>query len=383
MMEYRQLGSTGMKASVVGLGCEHLHQKDYTLVDAVVKSALEKGINILDVFMPQEQVRSDIGRALGTSRRDVLLQGHIGATVVDGQYTRSREVALCDTFVKDFLARYNTDYIDIGMMHFIDTQEDFEASFNSPYIDYCQALKRQGIIRSLGVSTHNVDTAQRMVDTGLIDVIMFSINPVYDMFTSDVNIDGLFNVQNFKERSFDAIDPKRQHFYNTCEAMGIGITVMKALGSSMLLNEQLTPFTRPLTVHQLMHYAATRPAVASVLVGCQRVEEVMVAAQYPDTTAQDRDFGLLADNINASLKGQCMYCNHCLPCPSGIDIAAVTKYFDIARVQKTVPDTIRDHYQSLSAHGEDCIGCQSCEQRCPFGVNVTRNMADAAALFGR
>ena len=81
----------------------------------------------------------------------MILQGHIGAVMQDGQYLRSRDVKLCDAFIRDFLTRFHTDYIDLGMMHFIDTEEDFRKSFHSPYIDYCLKLKHDGVIRHLGV----------------------------------------------------------------------------------------------------------------------------------------------------------------------------------------------------------------------------------------
>ena len=66
-----------------------------------------------------------------------------------------------------------------------------------------------------------------------------------------------------------------------------------------------------------------------------------------------------------------------------IDIAAVNKYLDIARLDKAnVPPMARAHYQSLKATGKDCIACGNCEARCPFGVPVIRNMAEAAELLG-
>mgnify|MGYP002458391511 CR=1 FL=1 len=72
--------------------------------------------------------------------------------------------------------------------------------------------------------------------------------------------------------------------------------------------------------------------------------------------------------------GQCTYCGHCAPCPKGIDIAMVNKLYDLAVMQPQVPESIRAHYQALSAKAEDCIACRNCEQRCPFGVPVIERM---------
>ena len=63
-MNMRPLGRTGMMASEVGLGCEHLQGKPYEMVKAVIDEALACGINYMDTFMSEPEVRSNIGRAL-------------------------------------------------------------------------------------------------------------------------------------------------------------------------------------------------------------------------------------------------------------------------------------------------------------------------------
>jgi len=78
-----------------------------------------------------------------------------------------------------------------------------------------------------------------------------------------------------------------------------------------------------------------------------------------------------------------MYCGHCAPCPNEIDVATVTKFLNLARAQGEVPETVREHYAALSAHAGDCVECGLCEQRCPFGVSVRKNMQKAKKLFGK
>ena len=136
-MEYRTLGRTGLRVSRIGFGGEHVTNADFAATEAVMRTALDAGVNIMDVFMPQPEVRSHMGDALRGHRGEVILQGHIGSVLHKGQYLRSRDVKLCDEYVRDFLTRFHTDYIDLGMLHFIDTQEDFDAAFGSEYIDYC------------------------------------------------------------------------------------------------------------------------------------------------------------------------------------------------------------------------------------------------------
>ena len=63
-MKYRKLGRTGMTVSEISLGCEHLQGKSYETVKSVIDRARMAGVNFLDVFMSEPQVRTDIGRAL-------------------------------------------------------------------------------------------------------------------------------------------------------------------------------------------------------------------------------------------------------------------------------------------------------------------------------
>ena len=78
-----------------------------------------------------------------------------------------------------------------------------------------------------------------------------------------------------------------------------------------------------------------------------------------------------------------MYCNHCLPCPSKIDIASVNKYLDLVELDGKPADSVKQHYFVLGNTAEACIGCKACEKRCPFNVKVTDKMKRASELFGK
>lgn len=90
-MKYRTLGRTGMQVSEIGLGCEHLQGLGEEEVFAVVDEAIRCGVNLLDVFMSEPNVRTNIGKALQGRRSRVLLQGHLCSAWLDGQYSREPE----------------------------------------------------------------------------------------------------------------------------------------------------------------------------------------------------------------------------------------------------------------------------------------------------
>lgn len=383
-MNYRQILSCGFDVSEIGLGCEHLEKLDKGLVEEVVKTALDGGINILDVFMPQPQVRDYIGAAIRPVRKDVFLQGHIGATLKDGQYHRTRVVAECDEFIQDFIVRFHTDYIDIGMIHFVDSLDDWHTIETRGILEYALHLKEKGLIRAIGLSSHEPSTALAAVQSGYIDVLMFSLNPSFDLLPEQIEVEALFERKTYEQGISAWINPVRQRLYETCAQGGVGITVMKTLSAGQLLHADVSPFGTSLTVAQCEHYALTRPGVVSALIGCVSGEQVRQALEFEALSDQERDYtAVLAASQRYTATGACMYCNHCLPCPQQIDIAAVHQYYDLAKNMSEIPVTIKGHYLSLSAHASDCIECGECEERCPFAVSVTENMFKAAALFGK
>lgn len=380
-MIYRPIGKTGMSASIIGLGAEYLDTKPYETVDIVVNTALDQGINIMDVFMPGEPVRTNIGRALAGRRDKMLIQGHICSTDVNEQYDRSRDLKTAKKYFENLLRFLNTDYIDFGMLFFIDSDKDYADVFEGEILPYALELKKKGQIRAIGASSHDPATARRVVESGYVDLLMFSINPAFDMAASDTYVLDYMEkgVLDYEKK----LDPGRAALYRLCEQRNVAITVMKTLGAGTLLSAEQTPFSRPLSVAQCIHYALTRPAVVSALIGCATAEQVREAVGYLSASEEKRDYSEAIKDFQGSMKGSCMYCNHCLPCPSQINIAAVHKYLDIAVLDpKTIPPIVQSHYRDLEHRAAECVACGSCEERCPFSVQIMENMKKAAALFG-
>ena len=383
-MRYNRLGATKLQVSEVGLGCEHLENKEESIVRDVVCEAVDHGINVMDVFMAEPNVRTYIGNALKGRRDKVVLQGHIGAARENGQYLRTRDIAITKTYFEDFMTRLQTDYVDIGMLHFIDTVEDWETVLHGPVMEYVQELKRKGVIRAVGMSSHNAPVSLMAVQSGLIDVLMFSLNPAFDLLPESMDLESLFKKDSYQEKNLLGMNPVRELLYRTCEESGVGITVMKGFGGGSLLHGDSSPFRVALTPVQLIQYALTRPGVGSVLVGCRTPDEVRKAVAFESAAAEEKDYSVVLGAADAyAMTGRCMYCNHCLPCPQSIDIAQVNKYFDLVSGKDQVPDSILGHYGALSAYAGDCIECGQCEERCPFSVPVTKRMKEAHAIFGR
>jgi len=384
-MEYRILGRTGIKVSAIGIGGEGFENKSYKDCEAIIDCAMNEGINFIDIYNSNPEVRTNVGRALSKyPRSSFVIEGHLCSTWDDGQYRRTRDIDEVVNAFEDFLTRMQLDYVDIGMIHYVDDQKDFDEIFSGEIINYAKELKAKGVIKSLGLSTHNTDIAFKAVETGIIDVILFSINAAYDMLPASEDVNILFKESTFKDRTYEGIDPNRDKLYRTCQNAGVVLTVMKGYAAGVLLSDKESPFERALTPVQCLHYCLTRPAVASVMVGVSNVGQILTAAAYITSSSQEKDYSeVLANAPRRSFSGHCMYCGHCAPCSKKIDIASVNKYLDLASIQDDVPQTLKNHYTLLKYHASDCIECGLCMKNCPFGVDVINKMKHAVKLFGK
>ena len=78
-----------------------------------------------------------------------------------------------------------------------------------------------------------------------------------------------------------------------------------------------------------------------------------------------RDYAAISQFAPVSAKGRCVYCNHCMPCPTSLNIGLINKLYDLACAGDKLAE---EHYASLHLHAGDCLHCGHCERRCPFHV---------------
>ncbi len=382
-MIYRELGNTGIKVSEIGIGCEGFIDKTADQVREFVDLMEQEGVNCIDLYSPNPVFRSSLGAALAGRREKFVLQAHLCTIWKDGQYKRTRDIEEVKEGFADQLKRLGTDYVEIGMIHYVDSVDEWRNVADGPVMQYARMLKEEGVIKSVGLSSHNPEAALEAIRGGNIDVLMFSINPCYDLMPASEDVEELWNEKNY-EKPLLNMEPARQELYEECQRRGVGITVMKAFGGGDLLDGELSPAGKALNAFQCLSYALTRPAVATVLSGARTLQELRSDIAYESAKEEEKDYApALAAFPKISWAGHCMYCGHCAPCPKGIDVAMVTKLLNLAVAQDGMPETVREHYAVLSHTAGECAACGACEKRCPFQVKIVENMKKAAELFGK
>lgn len=365
-MEYRTLPRGNENISVIGLGLASIRESDVAEMQRTIERALEGGINFFDVVAANFRLFAAFGRAIRGSRERVFTQMHFGAVYETGPeraYGWTLDADRIARAVEENLDAIGTDYTDFGMVHCIDEERDFNRVMEGGTWDYLQRLKAAGTVRHIGVSTHDPHIARLFLETGLVDLIMFSINPAYDY------AEGTFGIGSVAARSA---------LYRDCERASVGISVMKAFGGGLLIDEKRSPFKRALTKNQLIQYALDRPGVMSVLPGARNAADVDDVLGFLDATDEERDYAEIGTFAPADAEGVCVYCNHCQPCPAGIDVGLVNKYYDLSRAGDALA---HEHYLNLAVRADDCLQCGHCESRCPFKVHQEARMEEIAAYF--
>ncbi len=205
----------------------------------------------------------------------------------------------------------------------------------------------------------------RIMDEANVDMLMFSVNPAYD-----------YGQGEYANGSVD----ERSAVYRRCEAEGVGITVMKPFSGGQLLEADRSPFGKALTAYQCIRYCLDKPGVLTVLPGVRDTADVEALLAYENQTEEATDYSVIGSFAPPQASGKCVYCGHCKPCPAGIDVGLVNKYYDLARAGDALA---AEHYRTLQKNANDCVGCGHCDSRCPFGVAQSERMREIRRYFSR
>ncbi len=363
-MKYRTIPHGGEKIGIIGMGSAVIGEHSEKNIIETVHYAVENGVNYFDLAAGHASCFPAYGKALTDCRDKVYLQIHFGANYTTGEYGWTTELEKIKRSVDWQLNSLKTDYIDFGFIHCLDEMTDVNAYEKSGSLQYVLDMKAQGVIRHIGLSSHNPEIVHSVLDRNIIDMLMFSINPMYDYGKGDY--------------AFGS-DSERQLLYRRCEKEGVGISVMKPYNGGQLLDERQSPFRMALTTSQCIQYALDKPGVITVLPEAANVEQLKQSLSYLEASEEERDYSIISELTPEESKGRCVYCNHCEPCPAGLNIGLINKYYDLALVGDPLA---ADHYMTLTKNADDCIGCSHCNKRCPFHVDQKARMREISTYFG-
>lgn len=362
-MQNRPLPHGTESIGVIGLGASSIQQSSEREMEETLQLAVERGVNFFDMASSEAKPFPVYGRVLSACRKQVFYQIHFGANYASSSYGWTTDLETIKRSVDWQLRALRTDYIDFGFIHCIDEASDLRKAERSGVIDHLLALKKQGVVRHIGLSSHTPELVHQVLDMGILDMLMFSINPGYDYQHGDYAIGSAGD---------------RMALYRRCETEGVGISVMKAFSGGQLLRAETSPFGQALTQYQCIQYALDKPGVLTVLPGIRGKADLEHILGFFDAPPEERDYSVIAGFAPQDISGKCVYCNHCQPCPAGLNVGLINKYYDLARAGDPLA---RDHYAKLDVKAGSCVACGHCNRRCPFGVDQAARMKEVATYF--
>ena len=158
----------------------------------------------------------------------------------------------------------------------------------------------------------------------------------------------------------------------------MGISVMKAFGGGQLLDERTSPFKKALTEYQCIQYALDKPGVVTVLPGIRGKKDLERILGFLTASPEEKDYSVIGTFAPHDAEGTCVYCNHCAPCPAGLNIGLINKYYDLSRAGDPLAE---DHYRKLEVKADSCIQCGHCNHLCPFHVDQVSRMKEINEWF--
>lgn len=344
MIPKRRLGRTGLQVSQLCIGGIPITNVDDATSDAIIHTALDAGINLLEMSHAYGSGKSErkFGRILKARRHECLV--HSRAIVRTGD-----EMAAS---IDASLQNLQVDHIDIYGIHDINCEVGRAGGFLEEQIDALLRARDAGKISYLAVSGHRQADLIQALRTGAFDVVMVAVNPL------DLDI-------------AEAVLP-------VARELDLGVIAMKPFAGGL--------FTERPDIS--LRYALAQD-VSTVSAGVKNVAEMeqdIAIARAFQPLSEAELAGLLdeAAQTTAQLgKHICRQCGYCLRddgCPEEIDIPRVF-YIERAAKRYFSPGWAKRAYRDLSVQADACIECGACEERCPYELPIREMLVEAHALL--
>lgn len=320
-MDKIRLGRTGIMVGRSGFGALPIQRISFEAAGMLLKRAYEAGINFFDTARAYSDSEEKIGYALADVRKDIII-----ATKTFAADKRTLLEQL-----KTSLKNLKTDYIDIYQFHnpkLMPAPGDFAGIY-----DELLRLRKEGVIRFIGITSHRLNVAMEAASSGLYDTIQFPLNTLSS--EDDLKL------------------------ITECRKYDVGVIAMKALSGGLISNV-------PSTFAFLRQFDNVVP-----IWGIQReseLDEFLKLEKEPPVLDQSMLEAIEKDR--AALAGSfCRGCGYCMPCPAGIPIdmaARMSLLLTRAPYKQFMSDEWRDRMELI----DKCTGCGQCAKRCPYSLNT-------------
>jgi predicted aldo/keto reductase-like oxidoreductase len=337
-LEKIRLGKTNMMVSRLGFGSIPIQRLLEDEAIAIIKRCLDLGITFIDTANAYSTSEERIGKAISGRQES--------AVIATKTQARTREEI--EKHLQLSLKQLGVESIDLYQLHQVGDFKSLEAVLETDgALAVLETAKRAGVIKHIGVSSHQIDVAKALVKSDRFETIMFPFNFVA------------------REAADELLPLAQEH--------DVGFIAMKPLAGGMLGNATIA-----------FKYLLQFPDVLLIpgIEKISEIEEIVRLLEGPQamTAAEQAEMQRLKEELGTRF---CRRCDYCQPCSQEINISMAMVFPTF--VKRQPPEMVLSGMMAtIMEKAGDCIECGECEARCPYNLPImemlARNFKDYEAL---
>lgn len=325
------LGSTGITTPQNAFGALPIQRDSLEVAAGLLRRAYEGGMTFFDTARAYTDSEEKVGYALSDVRDRIFLATKTGATTPDGMKQD----------LETSLRLLKTDHVDIYQFHC--ATKCYRPGDGTGMYECMQEFKRQGMIRHIGITCHQIGVAEECVESGLYETMQFP---------------------------FSYLSGERERkLTESCRQSNMGFIAMKALAGGLITNSRAAFAFMSQFDHVLPIW------------GIQREQELEQWLSYMEHPAQmTPELEAFLEKERQELQGDfCRGCGYCMPCPQGITINQCAR---ISLMLRRAPsqEWLSEYWQAEMEKTKTCLECGQCQSKCPYGLDtpslLKKNYAD-------
>jgi len=335
-MKYVDLGETGLTVSECGFGCIPIIRLPKEDAVKLLLYAFDQGITYFDTANAYRDSEEKIGMAFAGMRDKVVIATKSLVRNAEGMMGQ----------LENSLRMLRTDYIDLYQLHQIAQEKDWqEATGPNGALEAVMKARAAGKVRHVGVTSHSLPMAIKLVRSGLFDTIQFPFNLIEESAKDDL--------------------------IAAAQEKGMAFICMKPFGGGVIDNGAVA-------FKYLRDHAGIIPIPG--FESREQVDEVLSYYAQPNAITEN-DLKIM-DHYRKELgKRFCRRCEYCQPCPQGVMITPAMGYPIVA--SRMSPSVAVGFCKKPMESVPLCTACGSCMERCPYDLPITEVLKSNHALYER
>jgi len=378
-MQYRKLGKTGIKTSILGFGAMRLptiepgkEAIDHVEAIKIIRKAIDAGVTYIDTAEIYHDGESEIvvGKALKDGYREkVTLVTKI--PLLKDEFTKAEQF---EEYLELQMKRLDVEYLDICLLHALNEKSWKEKVLKLNLIERAKKAKKEGKFKHLGFSFHDKpEVLKEIIDSGEFEVMLVQYN---------------------------ILDTVNEEMIKYAAEKGLGVAIMGSVGGGRLAGEPAEELRELLTngrknfVDLALKFVWSHPHVSVALSGMG--SEEMVDDNVALASSEKHTLSSIEEKERAAKIGQkfkeltdniCTGCGYCMPCPNEVNISFIFRMLMLYQIYG-VKDKAKTYYSRIDEEdwppGKSalaCSECGECEPKCPQKIPIIEQLKKTHELL--